>query len=100
MQMIKVRYIGKGDSVLTEYDGVKYNFGKSNPVQIIPLAVYNYMQDFQNPHREDIRPESDASVEVEQKKIRTIEDDIEELEKTIETKEEKHENKKGRPKRK
>ena len=56
MQSITVRYVGKGDSILTEYDGVKYNFSKSRPVVTIPLAVYNNMQDYQNPHRESIVP--------------------------------------------
>ncbi len=92
MQFIKVRYVGKGDSILTEYDGVKYNFSKSMPVVIIPLPVYNFMQDYHNVHREDIVPYSDAIEEVKQEKKRTIEDDIDAIEKSME----KHEEIRGR----
>ena len=56
MQMITVKYVGRGDSILTEYDGIKYSFGKLKPIVEIPLAVYNHMQDYQNPHRESLVP--------------------------------------------
>lgn len=99
MQFIKVKYVGKGDSILTEYNGVKYNFSKSNPIVIIPLQVYNFMQDYHNVHREDIVPCSDAAEEVKQEKKKTIEDDIEEIEKSIEKQEEKEARGRGRPRK-
>lgn len=95
MQLIKVRYVGKGDSILTEHDGVKYNFSKSNPVTIIPLAVYNFMQDYQNPYREYVVPFSDVTEEVKEEKKATIADDIDAIEQSIK-KEPTHERKKSR----
>lgn len=38
-QLVKVRYIGKGDMISTEYNGKRYAFGKAKPVSIIPIAV-------------------------------------------------------------
>jgi len=99
MQLIKVKYVGKGDSVLTEYNGKKYSFGKSNSVQTIPVEVYNFMQDFQSPFREDIVPFSDFSEEVKEEKKKSILDEVAEIEKDLK-KEAPHESKKVSGKRK
>jgi hypothetical protein len=83
MQMLKVRYVGKNDSIVAEYDGIKYSFSKKNPEQIIPLEVYNFMQSFNNPNREDFVPATDAIEEKKEEKKKTIEEDIAEIENSI-----------------
>ena len=100
MQFIKVRYVGKGDSILTEYDGIKYNFSKSKPVAIIPLVVYNFMQDYQNVHREDLVPFSDAVEESKLEKRSTLEDTISSIDESLSLPKESHEVKKRFGKRK
>lgn len=99
MQMIKVRYVGKGDSILTEYDGIKYNFSKSRPEIIIPLAVYNFMQDYHNIHREDIVPVTDTTEQFKQEKKKTIEDDIDDIEKSLEKEEASEKRRQSRPRK-
>ena len=93
MQMLKVKYVGKNYSIVAEYDGVKYSFSKENPEQIIPLEVYNYMQSFNNPNREDFIPVTDAIEEKKEEKKKTIEEDIAEIENSIQE-EKKYEGKK------
>lgn len=67
MQTIKVKYIGKGDAIVSEWDGVKYTFSKSDPVQIIPLKVFQDMQNSFNVFRDDVIPFQEDSKEKENK---------------------------------
>lgn len=83
MQEIKIRYIGKSDSVVTEYNGKKYTFSRNNQVQIIPLIVYNFLQDNTNPFREDIIPHRDDKEEKKEEIKKTITQEIDEIEKEI-----------------
>jgi len=79
MQEIKIRYIGKNDLITCEYDGVKYNFSKTNTVQIIPLEVFKHWNSDTNPYRNEIIPfQDDAVVETEQKK-QTMADEVEKI---------------------
>ena len=100
MQLIKVKYVGKADSILTEYDGIKYNFSKSKSVVIIPIEVWKYMQDYQNPYRDDVVPVTDAKEEKEAEAKKTMQQDVEDIEKDINMKGREDEAKKGRSKRK
>lgn len=69
MSLIKVKYVGKGDSITTEFDGVKYNFSKAKPVQMIPLEVYNFFQERSNPFREELVPVTEQEVKEEPKEV-------------------------------
>lgn len=83
MSMIKVRYVGKGDCITTEYDGIKYSFSHSKPVQIIPLAVYNYFQSDSNPYRSYLVPVTEAAEEAKAEKKQTISSEIDSIEKDL-----------------
>ena|SRR3990167_2078069 len=102
MQFIKVKYIGKGDSILTEYDGIKYSFSKSKPIVEIPLIVYNHMQDYNNPHRESIVPYFPENEKVEKAQQESIDDDISNFDAVVTTgkKKDEDERTKGKSKRK
>lgn len=65
--IIKVKYVGKGDAIVVEYDGIKYTFSKRSPIQEIPIIVYNYMMDLNNPYRDDILPfQEEAKEEIKE----------------------------------
>ena len=83
MQLITVKYIGKAASIYTEYNGKKYTFGKANPTQDIPVEVYNYFQQLNNPFRDDLLPVG-AKNQPEVKIVKKIDDIISDTEKEIE----------------
>jgi hypothetical protein len=83
MQEIKIKYVGKGDAVVAEHNGKKYTFSRSNPVQIIPLVVYNMLQDISNPFRWDIVPFQDNAPERNEEVKKTIEEEVDSIEKDL-----------------
>src|SRR3990167_8367873 len=78
-----IRYIGKSDSVITEYDGKKYCFSKARPEQEIPTEVYNAIQQSRVHFASDILPVTGKSEKIAIKE-RNIEDEIDELSGDIE----------------
>lgn len=83
MQMMKIRYVGKGDCFLIEYNGRKYSVSKTQPVLTVPLDVYNYIQSNMGMFRGDIIPFHDDSPELKEDAKKTIEEDINDMERDI-----------------
>lgn len=95
MQMIKVKYTGKGDAIFAEHDGIKYAFYKEKPVQIIPLIVFQAMQNQYNVFRDEVIPVQDATEEKKEETKKTIEQEVDEIEKDIEPLKEKEDESKA-----
>lgn len=57
-----VKYIGKADQIIGEYDGKRYVFNKRNPVVEIPVKVYDYIKASRGMRIGDIIPYYPESV--------------------------------------
>jgi len=77
-----VKYIGKVDTVVTEYNGKKYCFSKSKPIQEIPVEVYNDIQQSRAPFMSDLLPVYEEKKETKTEK--SIEEELDELADLIE----------------
>lgn len=53
---MQVKYIGKAQMIISEYDGKRYVFSKKNPITDIPVKVYNYIQASRGMYSGDIIP--------------------------------------------
>ena len=51
-----VKYIGKADQIIGEYDGKRYVFNKKNPIVEIPVKVYDYIKASRGMRTGDIVP--------------------------------------------
>ena len=94
MRYIKVEFVGKGDGIVAEWDGVKYTFSPGKAIQIIPYVVFQNMQNKDNAFKDYVVPYQDDLEEKKEVAKTTIEDDINQIEEEIEEK--KDESKKSR----
>ena len=51
-----VKYIGKADQLIGEYDGKRYVFSKKRPIIDIPIKVYDYIKTSRGMRIADIVP--------------------------------------------
>ena len=51
-----VKYTGKADQIIGEYDGKRYVFSKKNPIVEIPVKVYDYIKASRGMRTGDIVP--------------------------------------------
>lgn len=51
-----VKYTGKADQIIGEYDGKRYVFSKKNPIVEIPIKVYDYIKASRGMRTGDIVP--------------------------------------------
>jgi len=51
-----VKYTGKADQLIGEYDGKRYVFNKKNPIVEIPVKVYDYIKASRGMRTGDIVP--------------------------------------------
>ncbi len=65
-----VKYTGKADQLIGEYDGKRYVFSKKNPIIEIPIKVYDYIKASRGMRTGDIMPHVPEAIVEEKSKTK------------------------------